>query len=555
MDYESHFSRIKDGANSTYTLTNLASWVEKNIRLEGNSYSFEPKYGFQRDILNDNSRVNNTVKPAQIGLTTVTMAYVLAALATQKKFHAIYALPTANDAAKLVTTKFNPLIMGSPALQRLVNRDVNSLELKEVNGNFVFVRGTKSETAALSISADCLVADEVDRCDPDTLKQFRSRLQASEHQIIRQFSTPTIEGVGISKETKTSKRFRHFAKCVHCGNLWLPNFFEHIVIPGFTRDIKELDSSSLKDVRWQDSRWNCPSCGQDPELHPSNLQWVCENPLDNYEAHSHFVTPVTACLILKPAYLVRTSTEFNTKSEWANQVLGETSEDTNTQLTATDLEKCTTEAPLDSSEVHVLGADMGLMCAVSIGRVTQDGTMIVVHREMVPLVNFRARRQELIRKYRVVSSVHDAQPYRLEVADIIDLDPNAYSCMFTTSKSGEMYTLTEKLRDDESAKLYVRMIKTNRTMVLDELLRMFKEQKILMHKEEKDFTPQYLSLKRTQVFSGDELQFVWQKTGDEQDHMHFSLLYLYLAWKMRTRSVWGTSTPPSMVRTFKVKSY
>jgi Phage terminase large subunit (GpA) len=547
-----HFQRVKDGIDNVYNLQNLAAYVEKSMKLEGRKFSFGVKYGFQKDILNDSSRVNNTIKPAQIGLTTTTMAYTVAAACTQKKFHSIYALPTAGDANKLVTTKLNPLIDNSPDVRRLINLNVHSMELKEINKNFIFIRGTKSDTAALSISADALVVDEIDRCDPDVVKQFRSRLQASEFQVIRQFSTPTINGVGISKESETSKKFRHMAKCDCCGHVWLPSYHTDIVVPGFDGDLEFVTNVTLKDIRWQEASWRCPSCKNDPRLHPSRLEWVCENPLDNYEAHSYFITPVTACLVLTPSYLVRTSTEFNTRSEWKNQVLGETSENKNSQITEEDVLKSQVDVPLDSSEVHVMGFDMGLLCAVCIGRVTLSGMIVVVHREMVPITQFETRRLELIKLYRVVASVHDVYPYTPEIMRVCDYDTNAYGAMFSTGKNVQLYTLQEKAADIEEGKLNLRLLKVNRTMMLDDTLAAFKAGTLIMSKSAQNFNAHYTSMKRTQVFVKDELTWVWQKTGTETDHQHFALGYMQLAWQMRTRQTWSNS-PDALVSTFRIK--
>lgn len=554
-DLLNHLERVKDGANSVYSLKNLSKFVEKHIVLEGNPYTFGDRYGFQATIIDDDSRVTNTVKPAQIGLTTSTMAYILGAACTQRKFNSIYSLPTSNDAMKLVTTKLDPLIQGSPEVKRLLDPDVNNSELKKLGNNFIFVRGSRSETAALSISADALVADEIDRSDPDTLKQFRSRLQASDLQIIKQFSTPTIEGVGISKEAETSRKFRHMAKCNCCGAVWLPTYHSDIVIPGYTGEIRDIDKTSIKDIRWQEATWVCPSCGRDPQLHPSRLEWVCENPLDNYEAATYYVTPVTACLVLRPAYLVRTSTEFNTRSEWANQVLGETSEEENEQVVIGDIEAAEVTNPLVSSDIHYFGADMGLMCAVAIGRESADGTLLVVHREAVPLALFEKRRLELIRQYRCINSVHDVLPYTSEIMRICDLDQNAYGAIFSTSKSPEMYTLQEKDENAEDGKLNLRLLKLNRTVALDAVRELFKSRKILMSKTDKSdtFREQYISLKRVQQFVKDELVFVWQKT-DGNDHAMFALLYLLLAIRLRGRvQGWAPAGMVPLVKKYVAK--
>lgn len=550
-----HLDRVKSGANNVYNLQNLSRFVEKHLYLEGKRYEFGDKYGFQATIINDTSRVTNTVKPAQIGMTTCTMAYLLAAACTQKKFNSIYALPTSNDAQKLVTTKLDPLIQGSPEIKRLLDYNVDNSELKKFGNNFVFIRGSRSETAALSISADALVADEIDRADEDTLRQFRSRLQASELQIIKQFSTPTIEGVGIAKEAKSSRRFRHMAKCDCCGNVWLPSYHTDIVVPNYTGEIREITKDSIKDTNWQQAHWKCPSCGEDPKLHPTNLEWVCENPLDNFEAATYFVTPVTACLVLKPAYLVRTSTEFNTKSEWANQVLGETSEEENEQITLKDVEVAEVDASLDSSEVHYFGADMGLLCAIAIGRLTKEGVLIVVHREMAPLGIFETRRIELIKKYRCVNSVHDVMPYTSEIMRLTDSDPNAYGAIFTTGKSPELFTLQEKVENPEDGKLNLRLLKINRTAGLDLIRDFFKSRTLVMQKVPKSdlIKSHYTSLKRVQQFVRDELVFQWVKS-DGEDHQMFALLYLLLAIKLRGRTQgWVKAGAVPMVTSYRLK--
>jgi hypothetical protein len=483
------------------------------------------------------------------------MAYLLSAACTQKKFNSIYALPTSNDAQKLVTTKLDPLIQGSPEIKRLLDYNVDNSELKKLGNNFIFVRGSKSETAALSISADALVADEIDRADEDTLRQFRSRLQASELQIVKQFSTPTIEGVGIAKEAKSSRRYRHMAKCDCCGNVWLPSYHMDIVVPDFLGDVKEITKDNIKDLKWQQAHWKCPACGEDPRLHPRNLEWVCENPSENFEAATYFVTPVTACLVLKPAYLVRTSTEFNTKSEWHNQVLGETSEEENEQITLKDVEIAEVDANLESSEVHYFGADMGLMCAVAIGRLTSDGVLLVVHREMVPLGTFEKRRSELIKKYRCVNSVHDVMPYASEIMRLTESDPNAYGAVFTTGKSPELYVLQEKVENPEEGKLNLRLLKVNRTAALDLIRDFFKNRTLVMQKVPKSelMKSHYVSLKRVQQFLRDELIFQWVKS-DGEDHQMFALLYLLLAIKLRGRTQgWVKAGAVPLVTAYRTK--
>lgn len=553
-DFLAHLERIQDNLDDVYTLTSLSKWVEKYAYLEGKKFSFH-NYEFQRRVMNDPSRVVNTIKAAQLGLTTSTMLYLLAVLATQR-MHVIYALPSANDAAKLVTTKLNPILYNTPELKRLLNVNVDSNELKEINGNFLFTRGTKSETAALSISADLLVVDELDRCDPDTLKQFRSRLQASPHKIVRQFSTPTISGLGIDREAEASVRYKHFCTCYHCEHKFLPSYWSDIVIPDYDRPIGDLDRLNLKDARWKEARWNCPNCGKDPQIHSSRLEWVPENPSENYEANSYYIGPVTAYATLKPDYLVRSSTEFATRSEFCNQVLGEVSEEENSQITVDDLEKAIIPSSLDSSEIHCLGADIGQLCHVTIGRLTQDGTLLVVHKEVVPLGSFENRRRELCAQYKVLTSCHDVFPESHMIGRITEYDPSAWGAVFSTSRTTELYVTQQKAEDPELGKLNLRLVKLNRTAILDKLLAHFKTGKIVIARNATTgkYVSQLLSMKRTQEFQRDELVYVWKKS-DGQDHMHFSTMYLLVACLLRgTAGAWATPGLVPLVSSFRLKS-
>lgn len=552
--YLEHLDRLQEGVADTYSLTSLSNWVEKYAYLDGRKFSFKD-YEFQRNVMDDPSRVVNTIKPAQIGLTVTTMMYLLSVMATQR-LHCIYALPSANDAGKLVTTKLNPIIYNTPELKRLLNVNVDSTELKEINGNFLFTRGTRSETAALSVSADLLVVDELDRCDPDVVKQFRSRLQASPYKLVRQFSTPTIAGYGIAKEAEASVRYRHFCACAHCGHRFLPSYWSDIIIPSYDRPLNELDRINLKDVRWEEARWNCPSCGKDPEISRDRLEWVAENPTENYEATTRFISPATAYRVLTPPYLVRSSTEFNSRSEFVNQVLGETSEEENQQITVGDLERAITTSPLASTELHCLGADMGQLCHVTIGRLSQDGTLLVVHTEAVPLANFEVRRQELCRQYRVVVSVHDTQPETFLVSKITDRDPNSWGAIFTTSKTTELFTTQQKSQDVEEGKLNLRLVKINRTAMLDKLLEQFKGSKVVVARNPDTgrFISQMLSLKRQQTMVRDEFTWAWIKT-DHNDHAHFSMCYLLTACLLRgTAGAWTTGGGVALVSSFRLKT-
>ena len=98
----------------------------------------------------------------------------------------------------------------------------------------------------------------------------------------------------------------------------------------------------------------------------------------------------------------------------------------------------------------------------------------------------------------------------------------------------------------------------NRTAALDALLGVIKEGNLAIQSSDMDaeYKAQLLSLKRVQKFTQDgELTFVWEKTGDSNDHFHFATLYLYIATQMRgmVGGVGSTSVGVPLVTRFKPK--
>jgi hypothetical protein len=88
------------------------------------------------------------------------------------------------------------------------------------------------------------------------------------------------------------------------------------------------------------------------------------------------------------------------------------------------------------------------------------------------------------------------------------------------------------------------------------LMLLLKERKMLISKksddEDKKLKSHILSMKRTQVFKGDELMYAWQKT-DGNDHFFLAMLYLYVACLLRgTVAPTNTGSVP-LVTSFAVR--
>lgn len=129
----------------------------------------------------------------------------------------IYTLPTVQDSRDFVTGKVNRLIANNDILQSMV-KDRDTVDQKQVGNNIIYYRGTWTEKAAIMVTSDLNVYDEVDRSKQEVIAQYSSRLQHSKHKMEWFFSNPSVPGNGVSKHWDDSDQKHYFIKCKACGH-------------------------------------------------------------------------------------------------------------------------------------------------------------------------------------------------------------------------------------------------------------------------------------------------------------------------------------------------
>ena len=553
--FSEHLQRLREAVNDTYTISNLAPWITKHTWLDGRRYSFKD-HEFQLDILACTAQTSIIVKCAQIGMSELAYRQAVAACCTQDDFTTIYTFPASADAEKNCKTRIDPMIAGSPELARLVSKDLNNSEVKQFGANsFLFFKGTFSSTQALSTPANMVIHDEWDKSDTTQGSVYVSRLQHKPHKLRKIFSTPTIEKYGVSKEAETANRLKHLATCARCNHVFLPDYFNDIKVPGWDKPLEEITKNNIHTIRWREATLLCPKCGKDPQLHHTRMQFVAENPSEKHEANAWYISPFSAHNILLPSYLVEVSTKYEKYSEFKNQTLGLTAEEKNESISVTDILEAHQAFPLDSSEMHMMGCDMGIICHITIGRLATTGELLVVHRERVHYTHFEEKTLKLAQQYRVMVTVMDSQPYTDLVTRICQARQGAWGAVFIHSKNPTMFVTKERAEDAEEGKMAMRLVNINRTTALDALLNVIKDGSLVVAKcdDINEFAAQMTSLKRVQKFTKDgELTYFWEKT-DGNDHYHFSTLYMFMAVQLRgtikPRVMMGSSIP--LVKTFK----
>jgi hypothetical protein len=534
---EDHLARLRTAVDETYDLSQIPKWITDHTRLKGSPYSFKD-HEFQEKVLSDTSRVVNVSKIAQVGMSECMARWLLGVCEVFPGFGAIYTLPFAGDAEGFCRTRVDPIIASSPRLKTALNPKLNSAEVKQFHESLLYFRGTNGKTQAISTPADAIMSDEIDRSDPDILKQFTSRLKHSSYALRRNFSTPTVPGWGISLEMETSRRFRNLCKCDHCANWFLPSYFEHVKIPGYSKSLRELNKGNIHHVRYQEAALLCPFCGKAPSLAPQHRAWVQENPNDAYDAAGYYISPFDAPAFNTPAKLTYSSTEYGKYSEFMNQELGLTSEDSSEALTLQDLNDAKTSTDLFNSSAHCMGIDMGLTCHISIGRLDYTGTLFVVYRQEALIGELEDTVLALKKKFRVINTVVDAMPYTDTVIRMQRKDKNLYGASYNTAKNAPIYEIKKHDGDASNGRMPLSIAKIRNNEGFEELLGMFKSREVKIYIQEQAIDERadrhYLDMRRVQLYDENmDLSFQWKKSKTAQDHFFHSLLYLLAACRLR----------------------
>lgn len=204
-------------------MSNLAeysihAWIRENgIKNEkGEPIEFR-NHLFLYDIYRDRSDNIAVMKPAQVGLSTLQIIknhYD----AKRESLEIIYTLPTDGDVNVFVSGKVNRIISNNPTmLADVVDKD--SIEQKQIGQAFEYFRGTWTKKAAIMITADRLVHDEIDSSKLSVIADYQSRLQHSKRKQTHVFSHPSVPKKGVHQFFLESDQKEWFVKCTHC-NKW-----------------------------------------------------------------------------------------------------------------------------------------------------------------------------------------------------------------------------------------------------------------------------------------------------------------------------------------------
>lgn len=540
-----HLSRLKSTL-STHGHDTMCEFLTEHTFLRGKPFNFDG-HEYQKQILSDTSQEIVIIKSAQLGISEMSCRLALGKAVLVQGFTTIYTLPSALAAQSFMKTRVDTVIDSSPYLKELVHQTTDNASVKRFGDSYLYLKGCSVDTQAISVPADLLVTDEVDNSNIDTMTLFESRLIHSPFALSIKLSTPSVPNYGIDEAYKMTRRHVNMCKCNHCNEWFYPEYFDHVRIPGYKGELKDVIKANFRNpgFRWQEAYVACPSCGKQPDLGPANREWVVENAGESFVGAGYRVSPFDCPDIVKPSAIVRSSVNFERKQDFYNQRLGIPLEDMENSLMEDELRKCIISEYGQSGYSNVLGLDMGTVCWATIANVRPDNKLVIIHIEGIPLFKVVERVSELMREYRIRMAVGDANPYTETIYQIQQRNRNFFAAIYTNSKSVELLRVKEHEKDEDGAIAELKQVNISRDRGFDLVMGMVREGGILTVSSEHDETwiTHLKDMKRIKQMRQNELVFVWVKSRLGEDHLHHSLLYTTIASRMLGVAQTGGALP------------
>jgi hypothetical protein len=225
------------------------------------------RFPYMRQVLEDFHPLLVIQKGTQTS-ATYTMQLKEFFTALHRNVTIIHTMPTDEDIQDYSAARFGPMSKSDPYVAAKI-ADVDRVGLKTFqSGAAIYFRGTWSERATISIPADILNNDELDRQKPESRDELRRRLDASALGWEWAYSTPTIPGYGVAPLFEDSDQHVWVVKCEGCGrdnDIDGQYYFEGI------KERRSSDSNGGKELYW-----SCKSC--DKELDRRKGLWVPRKP-------------------------------------------------------------------------------------------------------------------------------------------------------------------------------------------------------------------------------------------------------------------------------------
>lgn len=563
---ENFLASLHSKVHGASDFSQLSRWLEQNT-----SHPMRPKepwtfaeHEYQIALLNDTCHEAFYQKCSQVGASELFVRMQLAMLGISEALTVIYVLPTRSFAMRFAKGRVDPVIQGSPALKALLNKDVDSNEMKQFGHCFLYISGSYGQSAAISVPAQALFWDEVDFCNQQNLTTFRSRMgHAKEDDLwfVRGFSTPTVFDYGINAYHKKGSQAFYAVFCGNCRDFVQVDFFRDLVIPGFELPTVEWDKEHLGDpnVRVDECFFRCHCCNNELPwanfMSPDKRRWIHTHP--DREIHSYQISPFDVPAVNPPARTLKQVSDYEVKGDWVNFKVGVPFEDASSSFLVEGMKPfgIEVEPPLTHRELDQLirekeivelptffewlfdqprfasgcslGMDVGKTSWFTLKHIPSGGKLIHIERAQAANGSLLHRFLYLFHTFGCLQGVVDAGPdFTLSQSIVRALPGRAWACYYAQARDNQLKRI--QVNEEEGT------ISVLRTRTFDQLVRKFNTGQLQMVKlrEEATFKEHLKAMKRVTEIKddgekGNKELAKWVNTSD--DHFAHSLLYADVA--------------------------
>jgi len=475
----------------------ILQWLtERGILSEkGEAFSFHDR-PWLIDLLTDQTPNIVVVACAQVGKTVTFLIKILYAL-KHMGLQVIYTMPSDDDVRETVASKVNKLIQANK--HEFEGMDSDSIERKEINGRFVFFKGTISKTAAISTTADLLVHDELSRSDQNAITTYKSRTKASRYKGRWLFSNPGTERDELDLAWGMSDQKEWVITCPHCASehfLSWPESIDQEAKCYVCRDCKQPIDDNVR----RNGKWVAQQQSKNSGYHISHLMccWItAEEIIDDSKGD--------------PAY-------FN------NFVLGRAYSPGDLSVSKTTILDLWTPKDLSVDEK---GRPLEVFLGVDVGNIKHY--VLRTARGILKMGRFTkdSELDDIIKLWKPTSGVIDAMPNTTLSRYIVETYPFMQMSYFMENSNNPQLLVWWGEGDKKG------IVYSFRDRILDQFLTAMIEAKWLIGVASDEmfrlYIKHYETLRREKVVNNKGIErFIWASTTGE-DHFVFADLYSYLA--------------------------
>ena len=504
-------------------------WTLQYRRIRGEPFGIVPPLV---DLYRDQATEVVICKAAQVFISELCINLALWCADTKagQRGNALYVFPSKETIGDFTRARVDTAVEESPYLAsrvrplkglQSVGKVADNVGLKRVGRGFVYFRGSNAEAGLLTIDADLVIYDEVDRLREGTLNLGQKRLGSSLLGWQRYASTPKFPEIGVDALWLRSDRRRYHLKCERCGE------WQHLVFPDNVRE---------------DGQTVCRAC-KEPINRLAAGEWVAEH--SGADLHGYHMTKllspradIPALAKLGYAILARDVTDQSAIQEFYNQDLGLPHAPEGGQLSRAEISACIADYSLDdwAPTGCTMGVDVGAKLHVVVSALSPDSPG-KRRLAFAGAVHDWSALDALMPRFDVSCCVVDAEPEHHKAREFANRWPGRVWLCHYPNTSTWVHQEPVIWKDDEQS------VSAHRTITLDGLFAEVRERRIEYPREVlhlPEFGEQMMAPVRVVEKAASGNMVARYVEGGKADHMCHSHNYERIA---RLRSQPPTITP------------